>query len=578
MSLYERIIAPENIYAAIYSLESFIFERYLLNDKDFKVYMQLHDKFNDKFIDRYVKKCIKRIELIMKSNHLFDCEVYLKAKSYDKKNQKVEFRPIHSAPLLDQICMVSMLSVLMFDDSSGIRKLSPISRLLPANFYGNIPSKNVKELFKPWNKQYKEYSNDTISANRTYYENKKYKYELTLDLKRFFPSINPVFIFNYILEKWPVNASHDDRKWVAIILEKLLFFNIKLDEVLKSYYYPDNFENVKGLNYNIGIAQGLPQAYFFGNICMTIIAKYEKKLFKGDSYYYVDDSIIYTSKEVKTDLIEKLSAQIRYEVNKYIDSKALQNTSLKMFHRMVENGYNLIIHPLGGGKSECRQIEKIDSLYFLAKPASILPFEIRTAQDEFEDITLRGKIDAILKAIDLLIGKAKAQENMVELKRLNRYRKFYLNRLNYLKLSQTENLFYDNVKVDEFIDEFIDKFEIKAPPSESNFFNLLENEVFSFESQSIAEQVANEKELSDKFINAVEAFEFSCINTSYKSDKKNQLYFSKTLSTICKLDLIPTNRYNSLINNKITKGLSDQKRLKTTTKINYIKEIIESIN
>jgi len=573
ITLYEQIIAPDNIYKAIYSLESYIFEKYLLKKSDYNDYLRLHDKFDDRFINSYIKKCAKRIEFILNSDELFDCDIYLKAKKYNPETKKVEFRPIHTASLLDQICMVAMLSVLMFDDSSGKRKLSAISRLLPANFYGNIPSKNVSELFKPWNKQYKEYSTDAITANRTYYDTKKYKYELTLDLERFFPSINPIFIYNYINEKWPVNASPEDKRWVAIILEKLLFLNLNLEENVKYYYYPDGIKSLKRLKYNIGIAQGLPQAYFFGNICMSIIAKHEKKLLNGDSFYYVDDSIIYTSVEVKKESIEKLCTQINSEVNKYLNAESLRNRNLKVFHKKVEDKYKLTIHPLGG-KSDFRKIEKIDSLYFLARPASPLPFEIRTAQDEFEDNTLLEKIKALLEAIDHLIEEAKSQNNETELKRLHRFRKFYLNRRNYLILSQTADILYD----DKEIDKFVEKFNLKVTPSESDFFDLLESDVFCFESQAIAEQISNEKELRNKFFNTVIAFEKSCLGSYSKSIKDTKLYFSKILSTIYSIDSIPLDKYFSLKNDKHIKGISSYKRLTTKNKIDNIKNIIDSIN
>ena len=44
-----------------------------------------------------------------------------------------------------------------------------------------------------------------------------------------------------------------------------------------------------------GVAQGLPQSYFFGNLCMAYIRKeiVAADMFKGKDYFYVDDSVIY---------------------------------------------------------------------------------------------------------------------------------------------------------------------------------------------------------------------------------------------------------------------------------------------
>ena len=46
---------------------------------------------------------------------------------------------------------------------------------------------------------------------------------------------------------------------------------------------------------NCGIPQGLPQSYFFGNLCMIEVKRLLMKdeCFKGDAYFYVDDSVIY---------------------------------------------------------------------------------------------------------------------------------------------------------------------------------------------------------------------------------------------------------------------------------------------
>lgn len=154
--IYKQITSPEEIYKAIYSLESYIFEKHLLNDSDYQEFILLQDKYNEVFIEKFTQRCIKRIETVINTDELFESKVFFRPKKYVEEKKNVEFRPLHSASLVDQVCMVVLLSSLMFDDSSGKRKLSAISRLLPANFYGNVPSLKVTEVFKPWNKQYRE--------------------------------------------------------------------------------------------------------------------------------------------------------------------------------------------------------------------------------------------------------------------------------------------------------------------------------------------------------------------------------------------------------------------------------------
>ena len=54
--LYKQITSPEEIYKAIYSLESYIFEKHLLSESDYKDYLQLQDKYNEVFIDSFTNK------------------------------------------------------------------------------------------------------------------------------------------------------------------------------------------------------------------------------------------------------------------------------------------------------------------------------------------------------------------------------------------------------------------------------------------------------------------------------------------------------------------------------------------
>ncbi len=202
--LYKSLISKENIYKSIYSLESYVFEKELLSKEDIEKYNDLTDKFNPQKIDATIEECIKKIENVFESDELFKINVFFKPKKYDNTNSNVEYRPIHSADIITQICIVSMLNIIMFDDSENKRKLSDISRLLPANFYGNIPSTNIDYLFEPWNRKYQEYSENAIKAHNQYLKTEKYKHEINLDLKKFFPTIDPEYIYSFILQKWPI--------------------------------------------------------------------------------------------------------------------------------------------------------------------------------------------------------------------------------------------------------------------------------------------------------------------------------------------------------------------------------------
>ena len=572
--LYKQITSPEEIYKAIYSLESYIFEKHLLSESDYKDYLQLQDKYNEVFIDSYTNRCIQRMQTIINADELFDCFIFFRPKKYNKVAEKVEFRPLHSASLVDQVCMVVLLSVLMFDDSSGKRKLSAISRLLPANFYGNIPSLKVNEIFKPWNKQYKDYSTDILEANRRFINNKKFKFELTLDLEKFFPSINPAFIYNYILDKWNINAPREDLKCLKIILIKLLYFNVDIPEALNNYYYPVNLTSNNSLQYNFGIAQGLPQGYFFGNICMSLIASFGNKLLKGESFFYVDDSVIFTNEKVTQVILDGLAININDEIKIYSQIPKVDNDYLSLFLQITKDSYYINIHPIDKDKSKSifTKISPVNSLSLLAAPASTFNNELRTSQDEFEDIGLLRKVEALLVAVDSLISIENYRQ--AELKRLNRFRKFYRNRVNILKFSQS----IDDVVDEEDVDKFISKYGLVESPKGERFFKMLDNDVFIFESQLKAEQLSTDINVFNKFITSVNNFEFNCLGLAEPETVKGNLYFNRVLSSIFNHPVNRNYKYDTLKHSKEIEGIRYKNNLTNIQKVYSVSKLINYYN
>ncbi|MBI9062111.1 MAG: hypothetical protein JEZ14_08975 [Marinilabiliaceae bacterium] len=584
--IYKQIVRPDNIYKAIYAMESFVFEKELLSDKsgiytdkylrhysDISLYAALRDKYNDILIDHVIAACISKINQLTKiTNNLFKCNIYFKAKKYDEG--KVEFRPIHTSNLLDQICMVAMLMPIMFDDSSKKRELSPISRLLPANFYGNMPSTNMAELFKPWNKQYKEYSTKAIEAGAEYKKNNKYKYEVNLDLKRFYPSIDPLFVHNYILSKWPVGTSNKDMKCIDWILSKLLYLDITgLPTSLRGLYNETKVsKNNKGKFHNVGVPQGLPQAYFFGNICMTLIARETNKLIEGDAYYYVDDSVIYTNVEKDNGVFKKLHDNIRQEMHSIID-----NGPHKVSKDQNNVYYDIQFYDFNDDKSSHFEINpvNINSLFFLAKPASPLNFEISTASDEYDDVSLLSKCIAILDVIDRLVT---ISENETQKKLLKRFKKFYTNRKNYLIAVQANDIGYDKDK----IDEFINRHGLNDEPSNSDFFDRLKDDVFQFEGKLIAQQIADfSNEKNDDLLHVVKAFEFKCLGSTADFNRQNiddYFYYSKFLKHYAEGKDIQINQYQSLESHQLLRVIKDNQRLTYSDKFDRIKELTRSTN
>lgn len=570
-NLYKEIISPTNIFNAIYSLESYVFEKELLNNKDIKRYNNLSDKYNKKFIDTTIKKCQKEIEELLEKNDKFlNTTVFFKPKKINKDG-KVEFRPIHTADLNTQICIVAMLTPLIFDDSNDQRNLSELSRLLPSNFYGNIPSTDVAHLFKSWNHQYKEYSENAIKAQKEYCDTKKYLREVNLDIKQFFPSVNPKWVYNLILSKHPISYTEDDIECLKVVLEKLLFFNLDIsDDALENYYSKESIPKImnKQSRHSQGIAQGLPQAYFFGNLCMTLIAKEIEQVFSGDSYYYVDDSIIYTNTE-ENDFSENIY-KLNTSINKAFDSLASQefeNNRIADFNNRIN--YEIKIHDKDE-KSSIVNIRPDFSLFLFSRTTSPTSFEIFASLDELDDVSIQKKIKTILSVIDYLLFKGKEDDNDIDnTKLLQRYKKFYTNRLN--TLNRRENNEID-------ISIFYNNYGLNNDDEITKFMDALEDDVFAVESRLFTKQLSTNKNLQTKFIKRIKDFE------NKLHSKKIEHYFSKMLSGHAKFVELRDNKYDSLekiIETRTTSfdRVNVQKKIKTLeTTIKSTTTIQDDIN
>ena len=178
--------------------------------------------------------------MIDKDDSFIETEVYFRPKKFNNE-RKVEYRPLHTADIVSQIAIVAMMHLLVYEIADNERKLylSNISRLLPGNFYGNRVSLNPEVLFKPWKQQYQAYTQNANEALKKYNASLEYKYEVSLDLENFFPTIDPMLVYQLIVERLPVNMENSDKELLKRILIKLLFCKLKtrLSDKLKKEYY-----------------------------------------------------------------------------------------------------------------------------------------------------------------------------------------------------------------------------------------------------------------------------------------------------------------------------------------------------
>lgn len=526
--LYQMVTSENNIFTAIYSLESYIFEKRLLSKKDLNLFYRLRDKYDDKTIRQVIKECQKKLKAVLLSDEKFDVRVFFKAKKYDKENNKIDFRPIHTADLITQICIVSILNIIMFSiDKDGKRQLSDLSQLLPSNFYGNLPSSEFEGIFYHWKDKYKQYTEAVMTEYKSVRKNQTFKYEVVLDLKNFFPSIDPSIIFNFILEKTASIYSGVNEELFKSMLQKILCFNVK--NLKTEHEINEYIGNINSSNYptaaskgnsdlnTIGIPQGLPQAYYFGNIAMLLISKEFDKIFPGKSFYYVDDSVIYTnsenanSKNFKQSL-EQLNYNIERELSKYTNIQICPSTHMN---------YNVLVHQEEKSSSAILQdATKMsrDFLVGIGLEASRVPFEINATMTEIEDRSISAKIECIYDALQKEIenvrehidkvdalnnkkGLAQEENYKTYLKSLIRYKKFFGYRKRILEFRKDDD-------IDAIKSLFYEKFLNHKPISPSDFekvFLYFDEDIFLPEATLILNRMTGSER--GELIKAIKKFE-----------------------------------------------------------------------
>jgi hypothetical protein len=462
MKLENILYSKLNIYKAIYCLDSGIFEERLLSKEDKQLLWKLKNKFNFNLIDDVIEDVRKKMDSILKNDELFEVEVYFKPKKYKSVNNR-EYRPIHSSTLINQITMITMLNILLFDYKTDEKQIinyttSSLSKLIPNNFYGNIPSEEEHEIFKPWKTMYTKYMYDANETFSKAYKDNEFSYEICLDLKNFFPSIDPYIIYYLIIDKLKIIYIGEDFEFLKKIVYKLLNFKITNFEYPYEYYYGKNIAHTKDkLLYSKGIAQGLPQSYYFGNLCMVKIHKIFDNIFPGKSFYYVDDSYIYTSSLKENDEEQDFKNRLK-EVNAKIDSvtkeiiKSKENVYINLnnkVHDFQSNlEYNIEVHE-SGGKSQLSYIKdpiNLSTSYLnsLTRQASMGGFDLKHVFSDVEDDILSNKFIALQDAIKKELSeiedsinskkydKVKKQILETKQKKLIRYYKFFKYRLKVL--------------------------------------------------------------------------------------------------------------------------------------------------
>lgn len=497
MALKDKILSEQNIFTAIYSLESYVFEKGLLDKDDIDLYNRLSDKYNDCLIRETIKRCQDKIQSVLTEGNLFDVKVYFKLKKYDEDVKQFVFRPIHTADLISQISMVSMLLPLMYKDEESKREFSELAKLMPHNFYGNIPSSCVDNLFIKWQYKYKQYSEAIIHKSKEYKETRQYKNEVCMDLKDFFPSIDPCYIYGVILKLMSPLYEGEDRNMLKLVLSRLLFFTFREENFtdwLKEYY-PNVDIKQSEVYITRGIAQGLPQSYFFGNVCMIQVANEIKTELDGDAYYYVDDSVVFTNK-IKDQLdFECIINNLNEKLKNNIKGKESKKECMELLPSEVRDmaliiPYTVSFHP---NKSFYNPLtdgaDNTGGLQYLTRQVSMAAVLSNNLDDDEDSMSL-AKLDKLIEVINQELKKLKElQEKRTSeseynysnnIKLLKRHKKYFLFRQRLLKMRNEGEVSSD------FWNSFVERFRVgKDGVSEKVLSEELEEEIFQSESRLV---------------------------------------------------------------------------------------------
>ena len=575
--LYDKILGGKNIFNAIFCMESYIFDKGLLDIEspvelfdesgvlieviaanDLELYYALADKHNVELIEKVISTCQQNLRWIFSSKeNLFGAKVYFKLKNYD--DGELKFRPLHTARLTDLICMVSILNCLMYedDDNDGKRNLSDLSKLVPHNFYGNIPSTNLQYLYQKWQTKYKEYTQNLTERCRSYQNNHNYLTEVCLDIKNFFPSISPKMLYNYIIEKLYLTYK-DDLSVLKMAVSKLLFFRLEGGNIEPwiDCYYPEEFETTPGNLYmNCGIPQGLPQSYFFGNLCMIEVKNclMKEECFNGDAYFYVDDSVIYIQAELDQESFKKRIEALNAEISKWCKKTESRNNNIGDFvpetyldfHKKLK--YQIKFHD--EGKSVFTPIDTTDNqlgpILNLTRETSISS-GLSWNLDEIDDQVSLGKLEALDKVISREIEKEKKKGNedknkvSSRLKLLRRFKRFFLYRNRLLKIRDEGGPNKD--LLDNFYKRFLDK-----DTSLTDWFEQNDEEIFQSEYRLLIQKETKQK--AREICERIKEFERNALKQGSKEDEKRDkyLFFAKDANSAVMMKSLSQDIYASLV-------------------------------
>lgn len=439
-TLRDRLLSEENIFLSIYLADSWMLNPELLEESDYRDFLALKDIYDEENIAEVISQVKARIfEVLDKENVFFTTRVFFKPKG--QKEGSTVFRPIHTARLIDQIAMIAMLQVLVYEIGTDGKFIpSELSKMIPSHFYGNRVSYDGKSLFKPWKEQYHEYTEKANEKLIEFSHSGEQRYEINLDLENFFPSIDPQVLFQYIHAQFPQKWKGDDRATAETILRKLMLFELEgLNKQEWNWYCGNPEKKVPEKRFFAkGQPQGLPHTYFIANLFMLMIQEEYQKVFPGEMLFYVDDSVIFTNgtdtgqldKEIVQSKISQLNQNIRNVEGRL--RKEDGDGFLPDDYPYHAEDFGVTVHDLDG-KSMFSNVEEANQnsgeLYLrgLSRETSNISFHLFSMFSEEDASAMLSRTKSINEVIRKELERTPEGDvgTAVRRKKLLRYKKFF---------------------------------------------------------------------------------------------------------------------------------------------------------
>ena len=513
--LRQRLLSENNIFLAIYLLDSWLMDRELLNEADLKRFWYLQDVFNQKYIAKTIAAVQRRItEVLDDEDQFFSATAFFKPK--DLKDGQTVFRPLHTAPLIDQIAMVAMLQILVYEinDENDLVP-SELSRMLPSHFYGNRISYDGRQLFKPWKEQYHEYTEKANELLIQYSKTTTYQYEVNLDLKNFFPSVSPRVIFQFMRSKFPMKWNGADTATAETVLRKLLIFKLDPLDPQEWKWYVNGIET-QGMpsdrQYVKGLPQGLPHTYFFANFFMLLVQEQYKGAFDGEMVFYVDDSVIFTNGSDGR-LDDKTFEEIINSLNRKLQTVEFtlhqEASSLNFFpenYPFSTDDFGVTVHSSGQKSTYARleaAMQNSGEIYLrgLSRETSNTAFDIFTAFSDGEVDMLLNRTHAISNMLEMQLKRlpSNEKENEIQRKKLLRYKKFFSYRETMLK-------YRSDGSIQKLLDEILEAISFRKDEKDKDlakFFEKYNDDILAAAIQFTFQRLQEQNVASKKLVTAV---------------------------------------------------------------------------